>query len=123
MKIVDKKTFLRFPKFTLYAVVCDNCFGAPRIKLETCTIYDLEPDDFFLLRINNCIKAEQITGDAKKTRYSVAFNANLKERENRFSGKCEYAVWEDEDIDKLIEMLNKCKSTAKLEKDDEQGTV
>lgn len=108
MKIVDRKTFLELPKNTLFSKWEPCVFEELMIKDES-----LE-DDFFCQEIVSAIDSDD-SGDfcclcdhASHTGDSIDIDMECLGRDGCFDDSQMFAVWEDQDVLKLIERLKKC---------------
>ena len=106
MKIVDRKTFLQLDKETLYS------------KYEPCCLDDLEikciddmGNDFITQWIANAIECESseehidILLNAEENVISFTMDFDCPGRDGFFDKDQLFAIWEKEDIEKLIERL------------------
>ena len=106
MKIVDRKTFLQLDKETLYS------------KYEPCYFSDLTikcisnmSDDFVTQGITNAIECDngqehiEILSNSEKNGTSFTMDFDCPGRDGCFDEDQLFAIWEKEDIEKLIERL------------------
>ena len=109
MKIVDYKTFVSLPKGTLYRETEPCTFGELQIKQETIN----EGRDWFLTRLDY-IKESNSSDDFlecyKQMENGQSLNLDIycKERDGMFDYDRKFLVYENKDVIKLIELLNKC---------------
>lgn len=117
MKIVDRWTFLAMPAGTVFQKYVPCCFEGLAIKGDS-----LGFNDFVALWVTESIEStgEGDYGDqlqlAEETGSSVSPNFNGWGRDGCFDDEQLFAVWEAEDINKLISVLQESLTSAALEK-------
>lgn len=103
MKIVNRKDFLLLPDKTLFCKYEPRIFERLSIKDET--FYN--ENDFYVCEILNCCNIEdiKINGEWQE---KVIFDPFVTQRDAMNEADALYAVWENEDIIKLIKRLKEC---------------
>lgn len=111
MKIVNAKKFLAMPPNTLFSKYEPCCFDDIQIKQETCGTNDfLVQEISSAIRHDNSNKFNEILEKAEITHESIDMDFDITGRDGCFDDDQLFAVWENKDIDQLIEKLKKCKT-------------
>jgi hypothetical protein len=108
MKIVDRTTFLASPPGTLFSTYVPYCFGDLCIKGETLdgdTWYQTLSDELCLRDGWDADREEALLDHALKTGASLPLMFSRETRDGALDEKSLFAVWEPEDVQKLIERL------------------
>lgn len=110
MKIIDRKTFLAMPAYTLFSKWKPCSFGPLEIKGETWG------EDYLTQQIADAVECSD-SGDffdkccaAAETGESLAMDLDCPGRDGCFDLDQKFAVWEREDILALLENLAACKA-------------
>jgi len=96
------------PEYTLYSTYEPCFFGPLSIKGESWE------SDFLEMPLHTAIECEgsddffDILEDAEKNNKSIKMDLEAYGREGMFDEEQLYVVWEKEDVEKLIGVLNKC---------------
>jgi hypothetical protein len=108
MKIVDLKTFLELPENTLYSKYGSCVFGDLQIKMET------THNDFFTQQICDsieCSGSDEYFDKLEAAQHggvSLKMDFDIMGRDGLFENDQLFAVWENEDVEALIERLQEC---------------
>lgn len=109
MKIVDRKTFLSMPENTLFSKYSPCHMEEFAIKLDT-----LETNDFIVQYIDSAIEHtdsgnwSSLLDKSQATGCSLPMDFNCSSRDGCFDDYQLFAVWEKEDVRKLIDRLALC---------------
>lgn len=112
MKIVNREEFLKLPGNTLYSKFQPYYFDGLCIK------YDTMGNDFLsvsLIDSIECESSEEFSDklfDALENKKSIAMDFDNCGRDGMFDAKQLFAVWEIDDIKKLMIELNNCLQAA-----------
>ena len=111
MKILNRKEFLKMPENTIFAKYEPCVFGTLSIKYENCGNHDFFSNTFVdSIDCNDTGEFFNLLDKAEKdSNFSIKMDFNSCGRDGLFEENELYAVWEKEDIEKLIELLNTCK--------------
>ena len=113
MRIVSKEEFLQLPSGTVYAEYEPCIFGNLSIKDDTVFSISNQPIDFYCLEIASSVES---SGSEEFFERVEAMENNGKSfpvdldsvgRDGLFETNQLYAVWEEEDIQSLITVLQK----------------
>ncbi len=111
MKIVNREEFLKLPANTLYAKCTSHHVGEPAIKEES------TGNDWYYMDIGDLNTEEDhssedyfdILGKMDKTGVSYPNDYSTLDRDGLYDNDQKFMIWEKEDLDNLIGLLNKCK--------------
>lgn len=110
MKIVDRQTFLALPANTLYSKYEPCIFSDIQIKGNTCT----SGNDFYYQDIASAIENESSEDFwdtlklALENKVSLTMDFEYEGRDCLYDAKQLFAVWEKQDVVKLINRLQEC---------------
>jgi len=116
MKIINRKQFLDLPKDTLFSKFQPNVFGDLSIKGDTLYNGD-EAIDFFLTDVADpvdCSSSDDLDRKldiAVKLGSSLNTNYNIEGRDGCYDDNELFAVYERQDVLKLINRLSDCVKT------------
>jgi hypothetical protein len=110
MRIVNRTTFLAMPAGTVYAKYEPCCFGELSIKVG-----NAGSNDFVLQGIVGAIKHDSseefldlLEAAGKDSSISLEMDFDYTERDGLYDADQLFAVWEQEDVKKLIVRLYRC---------------
>ena len=113
MRIVSKEEFLQLPSGTVYAEYEPCIFGNLSIKDDTVFSISNQPIDFYCLEIASSVESsgseeffervEAMENNGK----SFPIELDVTCRDGCFDDDQLYAVWEEEDVQSLITVLQK----------------
>jgi len=109
MKIVNRKEFLSMPKYTVYMKKFDDICGFGDIEVKTSAPEDQWGNDFvvdymcvFMKEPFNDVMAFPELGD------EFRFEENQNTRDGLFENEQLFAVFDNEDIQQVIDKLKRC---------------
>lgn len=115
MKIVSRKEFLALPAGTVYSKYVHCAFDTLCIKGETLFT---NADDWFYQDIAGAVDSHDMREfserliEASKTGESIAMNFDIQSRDGCFESEQMFAVWEEDDVMRLVVRLLRAVSTA-----------
>lgn len=119
MKILTFSQFLALPPNVVFSKYIPNAFGELSIKSDSLA------KDFWTTSLPRAVKAEtvdefkKLLADAQKSGASVPMDFTTTHKDGMSTSSQLYAVWEDADVQKLIERLQRC--IAGIPRRDEYG--
>jgi len=118
MRIVDRQTFLAMPAGTVFSKYEPCVFGNLEIKGESTTRAQGEFVDFWSQDLAGALKAESSDAyldacDAAEAGQSIAIDLDCQSRDGLYEQGQLFAVWEQEDIQALIQRLQRAVIEAK----------
>jgi hypothetical protein len=113
MRIVDRKKFLALPSNTVYRKYAPCYYQDLCIKFET--IDNRFSGDFFLLETQGFIEGCKDSGEvleahdyAEQSGQTYRFDLDSSMRDGEFEDDQLFAVYDNEDIQQLIDKLKEC---------------
>ena len=112
MKIINRNEFLKLPSYTLYSKYEPCIFDDICIKGES-MIWD-SGNDFIYTPIADVVDSSSSSNfydklaDAVDNKTSLSVDLECGSRDGLYDDDQLFAIWEKEDIQKLIASLNKC---------------
>jgi len=108
MKIVNRKEFLAMPAWTLFAKYRQYSIGELEIKGDTRIGIDYDS-----AQISDSVDAEDTEGriaklEACEAGASIDIDTNTYQRDALFDEDQLFAIYENKDIEKIIESLREC---------------
>jgi hypothetical protein len=116
MRIVSKQEFYKLPQGTICAKFEPDIFGEPFVKLDTWyDIEDTDPIDYLYIPLWGMVDAQDTYKEGKilhealtnKTSFKMDYDCSM--RDGLFDEDQYYAVWEPEDIQGVIDILERAK--------------
>lgn len=109
MKIVSREQFLELPENTLYCKYEVHWFGDICVKVSEAGQY---PNDFLEENLNHFIESETKSQIEIELKVGDEFRYDKDQisRDGMFDGdEVMFAIFDNEDIDQLIQTISKCK--------------
>jgi hypothetical protein len=105
MKIVDRATFLKMPKNTLFSKYEPCCFEPFCIKMDS-----IQNIDFFYQQMHDSLSADDfiIACHSMEAGDSIPVDMDIESRDGLFDKDQLFAIWEKQDIELLIKRLENC---------------
>lgn len=116
MRIVSKQEFYKLPKGTICAKYEPQVLGEPFIKLEVWYDADGNPFEYLEQPLWGWVESDgsanesRILHNAEITGASFKMDYEVSTRDGMFDKKQMYAVWEEEDVQGVINLLQKAKT-------------
>lgn len=114
MKILPRQAFLALPPNTVFSTYEPCVFGPIAIKGETIYANDGRAIDFFYQITEDAVDHPtspdqfDLLERAQKTGESFGIDLDCQSREGLFDDSMLYAVWEDDDVRRLVRRLEEC---------------